>query len=231
MGLRKLAWREIAALDSVDRAKLFPSTSTHALFASPRLIHMPPTMTPTLSLIAATVADAPALSTLMTETFLAAYGHVAPEPSLREHIANSYGAARVAALLQQGSIEIWRLRDGTRDAGYIQLGLQVPTPPTLMGLRAFEVQRCYLHTEYIGGGGGTLLMDRAQQRTLELGADALFLSVYQLAPRAIRFYEKHGFRIAAPVVYHIADVPFNDWQMTWVREGVRAACGAPSRTP
>ena len=185
----------------------------------------------TLSLSAARVADAPALSTLMTETFLAAYGDVAPEASLRAHIDACYAAERVAAWLEQGRIEIWRLRDGDTDAGYLQLGLGVASPPTLPGLRALEVQRCYLRPEYIGGGAGALLMHQAQQRVRELEADALFLSVYQKAPRAIRFYEKHGFRIAAPVVYYLADIPFNDYQMTWVRPDACAACGASGRTP
>jgi hypothetical protein len=47
------------------------------------------------------------------------------------------------------------------------------------------------------------------------------LSVYQLAPRTVRFYEKHGFRraaaITAAIKYFIDHVEFADWLMVWQR--------------
>ena len=35
------------------------------------------------------------------------------------------------------------------------------------------------------------------------------------APRAVRFYEKHGFQIAAAVKFSIGEVEFDDWLMVW----------------
>ena len=165
--------------------------------------------------------DAAQLSALMTETFLAAYGAVAPADSIERHIQRSYAAPLIGDLIDDGKAEIWVLdavhADASRssDAGYLQLGLKVPAPPQLAGQRTLEVQRCYMRPEYIGAGGSTQLISKAQQRARELDVQALHLSVYQLAPRAVRYYEKHGFRAAAAIKYYIDDVEFDDWLMVW----------------
>lgn len=165
------------------------------------------------------------LSTLMTETFVAEYGNAAPADSIERHIARSYGAALVAEKLAAGRIEVWVLDaagadDGLPgDAGYVQIGLDVASPPVLQGRRSLEVQRCYLRPQHIGGGGAGMLIGQAQRRALELDAQALFLSVYQRAPRAVRFYEKHGFRRAGALKYYIDAVEFDDWLMVWEAPG------------
>lgn len=161
------------------------------------------------------------LARLMTETFLAAYGDVAPADSLQRHIARSYDARQIGERIDCGDIEIWLIEAGpaadgvSRDAGYLQLGLRAPTPAALNGRAALEVQRCYMRPAYIGGGGAHQLMTQAQRRAVELGAPALHLSVYQLAPRAVNFYRRHGFRPVEAIKYYIDDVEFDDWLMLW----------------
>ena len=157
----------------------------------------------------------------MTETFLSAYGHVAPTNSLQRHIALHYDAKRIGERIDSGDIEIWLVESRAagsrtpRDAGYLQLGLQVAPPAQLRGRAALEVQRCYMRPDYIGSGGAHQLMAQAQRRARALGAPALHLSVYQLAPRAVNFYRKHGFREVAAIKYYIDDVEFDDWLMLW----------------
>jgi GNAT superfamily N-acetyltransferase len=168
-------------------------------------------------LIPATAADAPALSRLMEETFRAAYGHVASEDKLVIHIRQQYNAGLIAERLAAGEIGIWFVPGNTRQAadalGYLQLGWRAPVPAAIAG-PALELQRCYLRPEAIGGGAGATLIEmaKAQARAREAG---LFLSVYKKAPRAVRFYQKHGFVPAADVQYYIADVAFDDWLMAW----------------
>jgi GNAT superfamily N-acetyltransferase len=172
----------------------------------------------TFTLRLAQAEEAPMLSALMTETFLAAYGHVAPADSLERHIARSYAAPMIGERIAAAEIEVYVLKtsDG-RGAGYVQLGLNVPAPEPLAGRRTLEVQRCYMRPEHIGAGGAGQLIAQAQRRAAELDREAVHLSVYQLAPRAVRFYEKHGFRRAAAIKYYIDHVEFDDWLMVWQR--------------
>lgn len=159
--------------------------------------------------------EAGALARLMVDSFLAAYGHLAPADSIARHIAQHYDAGRISARIAAGQIEVHLAQQGAALAGYLQLGFGVPPPTPLAGRRALEVQRCYLLPEHIGGGAAALLMARAQQRARECGAQALHLSVYQQAPRALRFYEKHGFRRSLAIKYWIDSVEFDDWLMLW----------------
>lgn len=178
-------------------------------------------MTLEFSLRCAASHEAPMLSALMTETFLAAYGDVAPVDSLQRHIERSYAAPLIGDLIHHNRIEVWVLQGIDRDtatrveAGYLQLGFDVPPPPPLAHRRTLEVQRCYMRPEFIGAGGASHLIHKAQLRATELQREALHLSVYQLAPRAVRFYEKHGFRRAAAIKFRIDAVEFDDWLMVW----------------
>jgi len=164
--------------------------------------------------------NAAALSNLMTETFLAAYGQVATAKQLERHITRNYGAEYIAQRIEEGDIEVWTLLNSDKqDAGYLQLGLRASPPALLDSSLAgstLEGQRCYLRPEYIGSGAGDLLMGQAQKRAIELGVRLIHLSVYQHAPRAVRFYEKHGFKAAGEVQYYIDDAVFDDWLMVWV---------------
>jgi|CXWL01.1.fsa_nt_gi GNAT superfamily N-acetyltransferase len=166
----------------------------------------------------ASAAEAPQLSTLMRETFMAAYGDIAPTATLDCYQNRVYAPASLAERIERHAIEVWVLRaidaePGLPDAGYVQIGTQLGTVPVTGASHALEVQRFYLRPEYIGSGGGDLLMEKAQQRARELNAQRLHLSVYQIRPRAIRFYQRHGFRIVAPVQFFLDEVPFDDWLM------------------
>jgi diamine N-acetyltransferase len=159
------------------------------------------------------------LSRLMSRSFLAAYGDVAPPDRLARHISIQHDAGLIRERLRDGRIEVWVANPESNSgvlAGYVQLGLEPgPIPEAVTEPRAIELQRCYLAPEWIGSGAGNALMQRVQQRAVELDRPCLYLSVYQLAPRAVRFYERHGFFKRAAIEYRIDDVHYDDWLMVW----------------
>lgn len=159
------------------------------------------------------------LSRLMSRSFLAAYGDVAPADRLARHISTQHDAGLIRERLREGGIEVFVASpdpDAQALAGYVQLGLDAdPVPEAVGDPRAIELQRCYLAPEWIGSGAGAALMQRAQQRAFELARPCLYLSVYQLAPRAVRFYERHGFVKRTAIEYRIDDIRYDDWLMVW----------------
>ena len=159
------------------------------------------------------------LSRLMSRSFLAAYGDVAPPDRLARHISTQHDAGLIRERLRMGQIEVLVASPGNQAgtlAGYVQLGVEPGTVPAAVDEpQAIELQRCYLAPEWIGSGAGNALMLRAQQRAIELDRPCLYLSVYQLSPRAVRFYERHGFVKRAAVEYRIDDIRYDDWLMVW----------------
>jgi diamine N-acetyltransferase len=77
--------------------------------------------------------------------------------------------------------------------------------------------RCKLNKLYVlpgtqGQGTGRMLLDRVRARAIELGANCLYLNVNRHNEKAIRFYEKYGFRRAGVEDIDIGDGYFmNDY--------------------
>jgi len=162
----------------------------------------------------ATAAEATELSALMRASFMAAYGHIAPLENLDRYQARAYAVDALAHALAQGEIEIWVARDAQgHPAGYVQIATRAGAAPITGAPAALELQRCYLRPAYFGSGAAALLMDRAKQRAGMFGAERLYLSVYQHAPRAIAFYRRQGLEVAAAVRFYIDEIGFDDWSM------------------
>ena len=162
----------------------------------------------------ATAADAPALTSLMRSTFMAAYGNVAPVEHLERYQALAYAAAPLADAIRRHAIEVWVAHNsGGQQAGYVQIATLPGPDPLNQGTAAIELQRCYLQPQFKGSGAAGRLMQRAKTRASKLGGERMYLSVYQHSPRAIAFYEKHAFVKIGPVRFFIDDIGFDDWLM------------------
>ena len=61
------------------------------------------------------------------------------------------------------------------------------------GARPIEIQRFYIDRAWHGRGLAAQLMAACLAAARERGAETVWLGVWERNPRAIRFYEKHGF--------------------------------------
>lgn len=164
----------------------------------------------------ATVDDAAWVTRLMADCFLAAYGDVADAATIERHVQRTFDVEIVRAELMSGANEFWYAVDASQQPqGFVLLRFGGPWPDGLEDRQLAELRRFYLRPQAIGGGSAAVLMARAQLRASERGASGLFLSVYQKAPRPLRFYEKHGFRRHAAIKFYIDHVEFDDWLMLW----------------
>ncbi len=60
--------------------------------------------------------------------------------------------------------------------------------------RATEIARIYADHHWHGHGLGAALLRACIETAQEWGAEVIWLGVWERNPRAIAFYEKHGFR-------------------------------------
>jgi len=159
-------------------------------------------------------ADAPALADFMSRNFLAAYGHCSTPENIASAIDQHYGqdaqhrqiadATRVNLLAETA--------DGVL-AGHAQLHFDGETPGAVSLRPAADVARFYVDVAFHGQGVAQAMMAEVGRIAATRGVRALWLSVWQEQPQAVRFYEKSGFTKAGTLVFVVGDDPKDDWLM------------------
>ena len=165
------------------------------------------------SIRSATHADAPTLSAFMRESFLEANGHCSTRAVVEAFLDTVYQPELQRAEIANPAIVTWLAYSGPTLTGFAQLRLTTPAPEGVVGTHPVELGRIYLAPALKGTGLAAELMQRILDRARAEGADAIWLKVWQQSPRAIAFYRKHGFEIAAPTTFMIGDEPKPNWIM------------------
>jgi ribosomal protein S18 acetylase RimI-like enzyme len=78
---------------------------------------------------------------------------------------------------------------------------------------SLEVARLYTLEEVWGRGAGQFLLDAALDFAKEKGMSYVWLGVWEQNARAIRFYEKNGFKTFGSHPFPFGDEIQNDWLM------------------
>jgi diamine N-acetyltransferase len=125
-----------------------------------------------------------------------------------------------AALAQSNSAFYWaKHSDQPQPLGYVKLNWNVT--PILFDSKSnqhnwAQIERIYVHPQFLGNGWGGKLLQFAHSTALSFGFSHIWLSVWKAAPQSIRFYEKHGYKIAGEEVFWVGNDPQEDWVMILV---------------
>jgi diamine N-acetyltransferase len=158
---------------------------------------------------AATAADAEEIAAFMTRNFLATYGHSASPKNIQQALSDYYGVdAQHADLADEKMINCLCIIEN-KIAGLAQIKPAKPDADQ----HQFELARFYVDTAYHGQGVAALLMQTALEMVHQRSAHSIWLSVWQEAAQAIRFYQKQGFVIRGDTIFMIGDEAMNDYVM------------------
>lgn len=160
-------------------------------------------------------SDAAALSALAERTFRDAFGAVNAAEDMDLHCARAYTPARQAAEIADPVIATVVVeREVGHEGelvGYAQLRRRAS--PAVDETAAVEISRFYVLRAWHGSGLAQALMDDAVARGRTMGAAVLWLGVWEHNPRAIRFYEKHGFTTVGEQPFVLGKDPQRDLVM------------------
>jgi diamine N-acetyltransferase len=155
--------------------------------------------------------DASALAAFAARTFVEAYPEV-DEGVLRRFAAREMTVEATAAALRDPGVAVHLAFVEDRFAGYATLRRGEPPPP-VAARSPVELQRIYVDVPWHGLGVAGLLVATAIEQARTWGGDVLWLGVWERNPRAIRFYEKHGFRPAGSVAFELEGLVQRDLVM------------------
>lgn len=140
----------------------------------------------------ATPTDAETLSQLAADTFRDAFGADNDPADLAAHLARAYGPRQQGRELADPAMRTLLGYVGADLAAYTQLR-RGAAPVTIPGTAPLEVWRFYVVARWHGQGLAQALMQHVHDEARLLGADTLWLGVWERNPRAIAFYQKAGF--------------------------------------
>ncbi|HEX6575924.1 MAG TPA: GNAT family N-acetyltransferase [Gemmatimonadaceae bacterium] len=129
------------------------------------------------------------------------------------HIRQKYSAEIQREELEDPSLTYLLAEVDGRAAGFAMIG--APRSPSCEQFEGpIELFRFYVDKEWHGKGVAVPLMDACYEEARRREGKNICLSVWQRNPRAIRFYEKIGYRIAGTQPYILGNDTQTDWVMT-----------------
>jgi ribosomal protein S18 acetylase RimI-like enzyme len=157
--------------------------------------------------------DADVLAAVAARLFRQSYKADVPAAELDAFITSSFSPDLQRAELADPGTATLLLEHSHDLLGYAQLRVR-PAPTEAGGEDAgVELARIYLDRAWHGRGAGALLLSEAGRVARDLGADAIWLGVWERNGRAIAFYEKHGFRIVGAQPFRIGEEVHHDLVM------------------
>ena len=160
----------------------------------------------------ALAGDVPALADAASRFFLATYEHLSDPDDIAAHVAEHFGTETIAAEFERAEVRyLVAIGDGDI-VGFIKLR-RGDNPDALADRDAIEVQQLYVSPDCQRGGIGRRLMDRAVAIAADEGADGIWLSVWEDAHWATRFYEGYGMRPLGELEFRVGKTSYVDLLM------------------
>lgn len=154
-------------------------------------------------------ADAEELAEIGRATFLETYSANTSPDDMRAFLREAYSPETVRAEIDLPGSRFFVARKADTAAGYLKLntGDAQEERPEGIGL---EIEAIYVYRRYHGGGIGGALMARTHGEAKAIGANHIWLGVWELNRAAIRFYERNGFRQIGARPFRFGSVEHND---------------------
>lgn len=165
----------------------------------------------------ATADDAGRLAALAAVTFPLACPPESRPEDIAAHLANTLSEANFRAYLADPAVTVLVIDTDGELRGYSLLVARPARDPevaaVLAELPCIELSKCYVHPDHHGLGAAAELMHASIAAAVAAGARGLWLGVNSQNARAIRFYEKSGFRKVGTKSFQLGDTLEHDFVM------------------
>jgi len=165
-----------------------------------------------LTIRKATSADADVVSELAHRIFLDTFGAQNKPEDIELHAARSYSTEIQRSEIDDPALTYLIAEVDGEPAGFAMIG-EPRSESCSRFPKPIELFRFYVDKSWHGKGIAQPLMAACEQVARSLGGKTICLSVWLENPRAIRFYEKIGFRKAGTQPYLLGTDMQTDWVM------------------
>ncbi len=148
----------------------------------------------------AVAADAKLVSLLGAVTFYEAYFEQDDPADLANYIHESFEPEKIRGEIEDENAAFFIIFLDKHAVGYAKLR-EGSKPDCLETENSVELQRIYLVERVFGKGIGAILLNHCLETAKQKGFETLWLGVWEENRRALRFYEKHGFRRVGKITF------------------------------
>jgi ribosomal protein S18 acetylase RimI-like enzyme len=159
--------------------------------------------------------DAGPLAELAAVTFPLACPPSSSPEDIAAHLANTLTERHFQGYLIDPDITVLVIDADGRLRGYSLLVHRPAEDPEVTSALTFrpstELSKCYVHPEHHGKGAAAELMQASLLSAAESGAAGVWLGVNNENSRALRFYEKSGFRQVGTKTFRLGSTLEHDF--------------------
>ncbi|MDX2284239.1 MAG: GNAT family N-acetyltransferase [Bacteroidia bacterium] len=151
-------------------------------------------------------ADAAMLSAFSRATFAQAFASQNDPEALEAYMSRAFAPVQLLGELEDPAVLFFCWEDAAgAPAGYAKLARSSGSQ--------MELSRFYTERSWQGSGLAQQMMAHCLHTARSAGCSRIWLGVWQENPRAIRFYEKCGFRITGVMTFLMGAEAQQDWKM------------------
>lgn len=160
----------------------------------------------------ATLADLPKLRALAISVFTNTFEHLNNPEDFRTFLAETYSEEKMTEEFAEPGAVYLVAADGENLTAYARVRENHEVDNILV-TRHLELQRLYTDIPWQGKGVAKALMDACEKIALERGKDWIWLGVWEHNPKAIHYYQKHGYQRFSEHSFMLGNDKQTDWLM------------------
>lgn len=161
-----------------------------------------------VKIIKATVSDAALIAKLGSKTFLEAHGRSGTESEIKNFIGNTYNPKAIKDEFENPNVWYYIIFVDDEIAGYSKLEMHAGNE-LIEAKNIAKLDRFYLLKEFYGQNLGLKFLKFNIEIAEQQAQKGMWLRVWTENGRAIKFYEKNGFKNVGGCYFKISDTRIN----------------------
>ncbi|RYC52453.1 GNAT family N-acetyltransferase [Flagellimonas olearia] len=163
-----------------------------------------------LSFRQCSVSDLDTLVKISKDTFVAAFEQDNDPTDFQEYINKAFSRERLERELENPDSLFHFVYESNTLVGYFKVNLGT-AQTDVHDEKAMELERIYVLEGHQGKQIGAQILQYIIQLVVEQKMEYLWLGVWEHNPKAIRFYQRHGFQKFGEHPYYIGTDEQTDW--------------------
>ena len=160
----------------------------------------------------ATITDLKILKEIGKRTFIETFASENSSENMTEYLESAFTTEKLMSELTNMNSEFYFAEMEGEVVGYLKVNFN-DSQTELKVSNALEIERIYVLKEFHGKKVGQILYDKAIEIAKNKNLKNVWLGVWEQNPRAIRFYEKNGFKVFDKHIFKLGEDEQTDIMM------------------